>query len=236
MNKCSIPILMYHCIAATTNKRLKNLFVSPERFNKHMSILHHLGYQGLSMRDLLPYLKGEKHGKVVGITFDDGYQNNLINAAPTLKKYRFGATCYLVSAKVGSYNQWDENKGIPRAALMTVDEVKQWLDDGLDIGSHTVNHVDLNRVDKTTAKLEIVQSKAMIEEIFNRDVVDFCYPYGKYSTEIESIVKKTYLTATTVKKGHCHCGDNLFELPRMHMTYRTGALSFLAKVLPFFKT
>jgi peptidoglycan/xylan/chitin deacetylase (PgdA/CDA1 family) len=29
------------------------------------------------MTELQPYLTGKKQGKVVGITFDDGYKNNL---------------------------------------------------------------------------------------------------------------------------------------------------------------
>ncbi len=154
-----------------------------------------------------------------------------MNAAPILKKYHFGATCYLVAGKIGSYNQWDENKNIPRAMLMTTNEIKQWLDYGLDIGSHTIHHVDLHQVEEATAKLEIIQSKKMIEDMFNIDIVDFCYPYGRYNAEIENIVKDNYLTATTINKGHCSYNSNLFELPRMHMTNKTGILSFLTKLL-----
>ncbi len=49
MKKYSIPILMYHSIASTKNKRLKSLFVSPKSFSNHMFALHLLGYQGVSM-------------------------------------------------------------------------------------------------------------------------------------------------------------------------------------------
>ena len=54
-----------------------------------MQLLKWMGYTGLSMRNLEPYLCGERQGKVVGITFDDGYQNNLQYALPTLKKMGF---------------------------------------------------------------------------------------------------------------------------------------------------
>jgi peptidoglycan/xylan/chitin deacetylase (PgdA/CDA1 family) len=50
-------------------------------------LLKKLGYKGLNMTELQPYLTGKKQGKVVGITFDDGYKNNLIHALPILKKF-----------------------------------------------------------------------------------------------------------------------------------------------------
>ena len=94
MPKRLIPILMYHSIEAMPKSTvMRSLHVPPKRFKIQMWLLNMLGYKGLSMRGLTPYLEGKKTGKVVGITFDDGYQNNLINAAPVLKKYNFSATC-----------------------------------------------------------------------------------------------------------------------------------------------
>ena len=115
-----IPILMYHSIEhMPKGTAMRSLHVPPKRFKFQMWLLKMLGYKGLSMRDLTPYLQGEKTGKVVGITFDDGYKNNLKNAAPILKKYRFGATCYIVSQRLGESNIWDLDKGINQRPLMT---------------------------------------------------------------------------------------------------------------------
>ncbi|NCW54462.1 MAG: hypothetical protein EBV97_11815, partial [Rhodobacteraceae bacterium] len=61
---------------------LRGLVVSPGTFSRHMSLMQFLGYKGLSMGALMPYLKGERTGKVFGITFDDGYENNFHNALP----------------------------------------------------------------------------------------------------------------------------------------------------------
>ena len=135
MPKRPIPILMYHSIEAMPKSTVMlSLHVPPKRFRIQMWLLNILGYKGLSMRELTPYLEGEKTGKVVGITFDDGYQNNLINAAPILKKYNFSATCYLVSQRIGTSNTWDLDKGITQRRLMTQSEVQEWLNFGLDIG------------------------------------------------------------------------------------------------------
>ncbi|MEN9670911.1 MAG: hypothetical protein RL018_1188, partial [Pseudomonadota bacterium] len=93
-NVRSIPILVYHQIAEAPKKGapFRGLYVSPAAFARQMGWLKFLGYQGLSMTDLQPYLKGEKTGKVVGITFDDGYLNNLTLALPVLQKHGFSST------------------------------------------------------------------------------------------------------------------------------------------------
>ena len=95
MRDYKYPILMYHSIEKMPKSTvMRSLHVSPKKFKFQMWLLKILGYKGISMRELAPYLLGKKHGKVVGITFDDGYQNVLINAAPILSKYGFTAVSY----------------------------------------------------------------------------------------------------------------------------------------------
>ena len=71
---------MYHSIESMPKSTvMRSLHVPPRRFKFQMWLLKILGYKGLSLKDLRPYLSGDLDGKVVGITFDDGYKNNLIN-------------------------------------------------------------------------------------------------------------------------------------------------------------
>ncbi len=59
-----IPILMYHSIShPIKNTPFKCLHLPPHRFAFQMRLLKLLGYQGLSMGDLTPYLTGEKKRK-----------------------------------------------------------------------------------------------------------------------------------------------------------------------------
>jgi peptidoglycan/xylan/chitin deacetylase (PgdA/CDA1 family) len=96
-----IPILMYHQIdrippkvdAQGVRAKYRSLIVSPASFARQMWLLKILGYRGANMTEVMAYLRGvktiESHGKIVGITFDDGYQNNLAFAMPVLRK-QFG--------------------------------------------------------------------------------------------------------------------------------------------------
>ena len=229
-----IPILTYHQIAQAPKRGspMRSLYVSPFSFALQMQVLSLLGYQGLSMTDLMPYLKGEKHGKVVGITFDDGYVNNLDNASGILKKFNFSSTCYVVSELLGKTNSWDHAIGIASAPLMDRFQLQQWIDSGQEIGSHTQLHVDLTTLDSANSQSEILNSRITLSQLLNMNIQQFCYPYGRYAPEHVDMVKAAgYLAATTTARGKVHKADNLFELRRIPVVRSTSLPQFLFKIL-----
>ena len=154
-----------------------------------MWMLKFLGYKGLSMKALKPYLDGVKKGKVVGITFDDGYQNNLTNAAKVLIQFNFTATCYVVSDRIGESNLWDLHNNITQRPLMTEDDIQEWISLGMDIGAHSLTHTDLTKISAKQAQIEIVDCKESLEKKFKLSVDDFCYPFGYYNDQVCKIVK-----------------------------------------------
>lgn len=181
-----------------------------------MGLLKALGYRGVSMSDLMPYLRGDRRGKVVGITFDDGYRNNVTNALPVLARYGFSSTCYVVSGLIGGTNAWDLKNRVVEKPLMTADEVREWIAGGQEVGSHTCHHVNLREVDGTVAKAEITGSKAQLEALTGAPCRHFCYPYGSYGPEHVGWVREAgYETATTTVRGRAHGGGAMLELPRI---------------------
>ena len=233
MSKYNIPILMYHSIELMPKSTvMRSLHVPPRSFKLQMWILKILGYKGLSIRELKPYLDGNKKGKVVGITFDDGYQNNLLNAAPILIKYNFSATCYIVSGGLGSSNTWDLEKGITQRPLMTDSEIKLWLKLGMDIGAHTKTHADLTSIPVNEAQIEINDCKRELENKFNIKITDFCYPFGQFNELICNMIKDSgFLSATTMNRGRATYESNRYMLPRIPINHRTLLHLFLVKVL-----
>lgn len=224
LNSYPIPILTYHQIADAPPKGTshRSLVVAPEDFRRQMSMLSVLGYQGLSMTELLPYLRGERVGKVVGITFDDGYLNNLTHAAPVLQRYRFSATCYVVSQLIGQSNIWDRDSSIPEAALMNLAQLTEWMTLGHEIGAHTKSHTHLPLVDADTAREEIAGCKSDLEALLDVPVRHFCYPYGEFTPEHVAMVKDAgYYTATTTQRGRCKEHEDWMQLPRVPVARRT---------------
>jgi peptidoglycan/xylan/chitin deacetylase (PgdA/CDA1 family) len=227
-----IPILMYHQIDAPPPRGtpLRGLIVAPSSFAWQMRMLSVLGVKGLSMRDLEPYLSGERTGRVVGITFDDGYQNNLTYALPVLKRHNFTATCYGVSNLVGGTNAWDAGK-VAEKSLMTKQDWVAWHAAGMDVGSHTQTHANLTTINAHEARAQIAQSKADLQQTIGTEVRHFCYPYGWFSPEHEVMVREAgYITATSTRRGRVQRGHNPFALNRIMVARATNPVQFFMKI------
>jgi len=229
----AIPILMYHSLSIPSpDEVMRSIHVRPHSFSRQMKLLKTLGYRGVGLTELEPYLLGLKTGKVVGITFDDGYSNNLKFAAPILAKYGFGATCYVVSSAIGSSNYWDRGLGIPHNPIMDNHELREWKRLGFELGCHTDTHKDLNSLDPKQQEFEILTGKQKLEDILGMPVTDFCYPYGRYSqTTVRIVQSLEFRTATTMKRGRVTNNDHLLELPRIPITFHTLSHLFLLKIL-----
>ena len=102
----SISILRYSQIAdpAEQGVYLRYRTVYPRNFRIQMRRLKRLGFTGLSLRNLEPYLRGQKSGKVFGITFDNGFRGVHTHALTTLQELEFTATSYFVPSQIGVFN------------------------------------------------------------------------------------------------------------------------------------
>lgn len=220
-----VPILTYHQIAEASPKGapFRSLSVAPADFQRQMAFLHGLGYHGLSMTALQPYLRGDRVGKVFGITFDDGYLNNLTHALPVLQWYGFSSTCYVVSGLLGQTNSWDAAQGVPPSALMSAAHLRQWVAGRQEVGAHTRHHVRLLALDAVASNAEISLCKEELEYITGTAVNHFCYPFGEFTPEhVEMVRQANYVTATTTRRGRFHRGDAMLELPRVPVLRRTS--------------
>ncbi|MDB5869878.1 MAG: polysaccharide deacetylase [Polaromonas sp.] len=232
-NRQPIPILVYHQIAPAPPKGspFRSLYVAPEAFARQMAWLRLLGYTGLSMSGLQPYLLGEKRGKVVGITFDDGYLNNLTYALPVLIKNGFSSTCYAVSGLLGKTNVWDLGAGIAQTALMDEPQIRQWVEGGQEIGSHTREHLDLTVANDEACAMEMRLGKTGLESVIGQPVDHFCYPYGRYEPRHMAMAGKLgFSTATTTQRSRCHAGAHLLQLPRVPVLRSTSLPIFWLKI------
>ncbi len=228
-----IPILSYHQTETPPGRGVpyRSLVLPPATFRRQMLALHKMGWRGLSMRDLEPYLRGEKSGKVVGITLDDGYVNNLEHALPVLLELGFTATSFMVSGQLGGSNVWDEALGVPAKPLMDAHQAKAWIAAGMDVGAHTRNHVNLLKCDDATARDEIAGAKSDLERVLGTQVRSFCYPYGGHRAEHAEMARQAgYVTATTSVSARSRWDDDLLLLPRISVWLWTPLPLLLAQV------
>jgi len=216
----SIPILYYHNIGGENYKS----FCKVDSFKYQMNFMFSRGYKGVGCDNLL--IEGGE--KLFGITFDDGYEDNLLNALPILKSYNFKATCFIVPNMIGATNSWDK----VQFKLMDKIQIKEWLDEGMSIGSHSLNHYDLSRLSTESMSKEIADSKKILEDTFGISIDDFCYPYGKYNLKITKKVKYFgYKRGITTKRGLYKSSDNNYDIKRVPVNRNDSKFKFWLKTM-----
>lgn len=224
---------MYHNLGVPPQgARLRNLYVRVGAFARQMFLLKLLGYKGLSMSAAMPYLRGEKQGRVAVITFDDGYVDTLEQALPILQKNGFSATCYVISQRTGQYNDWDAASLNVRKSLMNDEQVRAWHAAGMEVGAHSRTHPRLTGCSDAELRDEIAGSKADLEALIGQPVTQFCYPYGDLDERVVAATRQaSYDAATTVQRGRARVGDDAMLLRRVLVSGSTYPHLFLLKLL-----
>lgn len=173
-----IPILMYHSIAEEDESQVHPYYrtaTSPPSFASQMEYLHTAGYTACSPADArsIAGSSAMSVGKLVALTFDDGYQNVYREAFPVLQRFNFTASIFLSTAYIG--NTTLEFKG---RSCLNWSEVREMRKYGITFGSHTVTHRQLSSLSRSEVRRELVQSKRVIEQEISASVDSFAYPYA----------------------------------------------------------
>jgi peptidoglycan/xylan/chitin deacetylase (PgdA/CDA1 family) len=102
-------ILVYHRVADEQIDPWR-LCVSPSAFEQQLATLRQLECRIVHVSDLAQSLaSNQPPGRVVAITFDDGYRDNLETARPLLQKYDAPATLFATAGYIGKDEEfwWD---------------------------------------------------------------------------------------------------------------------------------
>lgn len=108
----------------------------------------------------------------------------------------------------------------PHLAPMNWSEVRQIVENGFEVGAHTVTHPVLSRIrDPQELLREIEQCKRRMEEEVRRPVLHFCYPYGHWEDfndqTLEVLERCHFQTAVTAQHGLNYRGTHPFKLARL---------------------
>lgn len=226
-----LTILNYHNVAAApAGARLAKLYVTPEDFERQCWLLRRLGLRGVTLGEGLQALQIGASNRQVVLSFDDGYADNLVQAAPILKKFGFRATCYVVSGRIGGYNVWDAEALGVKKPLMTQAQLQAWLAEGHEIGSHTLTHPHLHELSRDAAILEIFESRTQLQQLTGASIEHFCYPYGEFNAETVELVRAAgYRSAVTTQRGLATRNDDVLRLPRVSINGGKGLFKFALK-------
>lgn len=128
--------------------------------------------------------------------------------------------------------------------MMNWKQLKELINKGHEIGSHSVSHPILPLCSEIQLFNEIVQSKKIIENKVDLPISSFCYPNGSENNLVTNLVKQAgYKQAVTTKWGENTYNDysslllNRFDIQNQTSISRNGLLSesrLLWRLSPFF--
>ena len=230
------PIICYHKIGLAGKRDTRPaLFIKPLQFKLQMFIIKVLRYETITLEELIAFLKGGKLPvkKSILITFDDGYENNYLNAYPILKKMNLVATICVCTGFIGKKNAiFEKEKRIKGKILenyLTEEEIIEMSQNGISFCSHSVNHYYMDELNESDLDNEITVSKKYLEKLLNREINFFCYPYGRYSKNMIEVLRNAgYSGAFTIKRGKVSQKDNPYELKRLVIKGYNRTFNFLS--------
>lgn len=186
-----VPVFMYHDILQE-----KEVFfdVTVAEFERHLQLIKKQGLTPISYDQLVNHLRTglPLPEKPIMLTFDDGYGGHYEYVYPLLKKYGYPAIFSVYTSNMGkntgrTHVSWEQLKEMAADPLVT-------------IASHSVSHPkDLRALPDDKLKMEIEQSKQMLENKLGIPIRYFTYPEGKYDERVTKFVEKAgYISALTM--------------------------------------
>lgn len=224
-----IPILMYHEV----NKEGKNpdgkikmhpsCYLSASQFEEQMHYLHRNKFYSLTLKEIIDSNKRNNillnNKKPIIITFDDGHTGNYKDAFPILKKYGFTATFFIATSWINKEN------------MVSWNQLKEMIDGGMSVQSHTVSHPPLSTISDAQIKNELLESRKIIEKNLGVKVDFLSLPHGDFNSRVKIIAKQVGYKAifSTDPKYFCKNNNNLL-IGRIEIRYEDNMNYFISIV------
>lgn len=220
-----IPIITYHKICR--QKEFGINVIDPIQFKKQMRFLHANNYRPITFKNVL---MNHIPSKPIIITFDDGYQSVFQYALPILRKFNFQAVVFVISNHIGKDNSWDVKLSSKQFKHLNENEIALLARAGIEIGSHGKSHRALPFLNDELIRKELEQSRNILGEITNQNILTLAYPFGMQNKRIQNIAKLTGYKFGCINLWGDHQKENPFCLKRIPI-YCTDYLSSLQNKL-----
>ncbi|NHZ73738.1 MAG: polysaccharide deacetylase family protein [Nitrospirae bacterium] len=212
----TLPVLMYHRIGPCPGGD-RQLWVSEETFARHLRWIRDRGLRALSLDEAYECFRSRTPDKkAVLITFDDAFAETLDTAAPWLQKLGMRSTVFVPAGLLGQTVALSSEAGTHATASegRIVDDqgLRRWVEAGQEVGSHSLTHQDLTTASFETASSEAARSKQLLEEVLERPVPDFCYPFAHHNAAARRAVSEAGYRSAYAGEPPT---EDLFALPRM---------------------
>jgi peptidoglycan/xylan/chitin deacetylase (PgdA/CDA1 family) len=229
---------LHHVEPRIRHASRKHITLTTDGLRRLIRTLRGIGLDIISLREALDQPHGGKPGAQKAIlTFDDGYENNFLHAAPILEEERCPATIFVLPGRFGGANEWDQGDWpeAERDRLMSLEQMKALASSPyITFGSHGMRHRHLPELNESELRFELEESHAILSsELGTAYLPVLAYPWGETSeTVLRAMAHSPYRAAFTVKTAPWRPETARFTIPRYSIYHRDGnPLILLAKLL-----
>jgi peptidoglycan/xylan/chitin deacetylase (PgdA/CDA1 family) len=169
-------VLCYHGVGRVwTGADPHGLFLSKELFGEHIEIIRAQQYELLGVGELWRLMQtGADTEHRASISFDDGLVQTAREAIPMLLERGASCSMFIATGLMGK-----RHPDLDEEMIVSREEVLELAQAGVEIGAHTVDHVELNGLPFEQALDQLRRSRAALEDLLGKAVTSMAYPYGR---------------------------------------------------------
>lgn len=207
-------VFAYHDVGSDA-RHFTPYSVSAGRLRQQVGAAQRWGLRFVPLSDLVTRLRaGDDVGGLAAVTFDDAIGGVFHHAAGILADLGVGATVFAVSDELGGATGWWEGS----ADTMTAAQLCELAELGWEVGSHGRTHATLPGLSDHALLAEVVSSRRRLEDLVQRPVDLFAYPFGHHDPRVRSLVAEAgYRAGFAFRNGRVTAELDPYRLPRFTM-------------------
>lgn len=222
-------VLCYHAVSSTWRHGLS---VDLAELERHLTLLLARGYRPATAEETLA-----GRDKLLHVTFDDAYRS-VASALPVLEQLGVPATVFACAAYADDGRPLDVPELAAEAvshpgelSTMDWDRLRELVERGVQIGSHTLTHPHLSELSDLEIGRELTDSRARIEEELGRPCRLLSYPYGDEDLRVRAAAREAGYRAAFALPGRRRPLDD-YALPRIGIWRKDSLLRVRLKTSP----
>lgn len=229
LTKSSYVVLLYHRIAGDGKPGQERLDVSPKTFDRQMHRLRRLGFRTLAVDEVLAFHDDPQATlprRAVVLSADDGFRDALVAFG---RNTDLRPILFVTTSAVGSAAPWEWSSG---EALASWDELREFTDDGGEVGSHARSHVSLPELDDAELAAELTDSLQELRVQLPQAPALLAYPHGRENEAVRAAAAAAgYRAAFSTAPGRNGAGTDPYRLARVEPKEWDGWAVFVWKAL-----
>lgn len=210
----AVPVFLYHAVMEDPPDWIAEFTVTPKQFGEHLDAVVDSGRTPVTISALADHLAGRAPlpARPVLLTFDDGFADLPGPTAEALAGRGLSATAYLTTGAITPGGR----SLLPPAPMMALRDAVRLEQSGMEIGSHTVTHAQLDTLAPRALAHELRTSRSVLEDALGHRVRHLAYPHGYNSGRVRRTAAAAgYETATAVRHALSSDRDEHYRIARL---------------------